>query len=36
MFVENRVVARARDEIVRHMPASSATRQIAAAMRRPM
>jgi 2-polyprenyl-6-methoxyphenol hydroxylase-like FAD-dependent oxidoreductase len=36
MLVKNRIVARLRDELIGHLPASSATNQIADAMRRPM
>ncbi len=36
MFVENRLASWGRDEVVKHMPASSTTKQIAEAMRRPL
>ena len=36
MFIENRLAGWGRDEIVKHMPASSSTNQIVEAMRRPM
>jgi FAD-dependent urate hydroxylase len=36
MFVENKLAGWGRDEIVKHMPASSSTKQIVEAMQRPM
>jgi 2-polyprenyl-6-methoxyphenol hydroxylase-like FAD-dependent oxidoreductase len=36
MFIENRMASWGRDEIVKHMPASSTSKQIVEAMRRPM